>query len=203
MCHANSVRADEAEKFVLERLKEIILVPEHIKQIVDEMNEQIEANRKPWEMELNGLDRKIEETEGKLKKWQELVKSNPELTKELEGRMTELEIKYIEKKHRKDELLKLLQAEGYKVKTEDVSKVMKVANRAITDSDSKADTKEILRTFIDKITFDKETKSDYLIYTHFSKEIVDRLNSLTKQEPTAGMNAVGSFTFSAPLELII
>ena len=58
------------------------------------MNEQIESNRKPWEMELNGLDGKIEETEGKLKKWQELVKSNPELTKELEGRMTELEIKY-------------------------------------------------------------------------------------------------------------
>ncbi|AMC01442.1 Uncharacterised protein [Aerococcus viridans] len=86
------------------------------------MNEQIEANQKPWEMELNGLDGKIKETEGKLKKWQELVKSNPELTKELEGRMTELKIKYIENKHRKDELLKLLQAEGYKFTTEDVFK---------------------------------------------------------------------------------
>lgn len=154
-------------------------------------------------MELNGLDGKIEETEGKLKKWQELVKSNPELTKELEGRMTELEIKYIEKKHRKDELLKLLQAEGYKVTTEDVSKVMKVANRAIMDSDSKADTKEILRIFIDKITFDKETKSDYLIYTHFSKEIVDRLNDLTKEEPTAGKNAVGSLTLKNLIKVII
>src|SRR5699024_7114608 len=122
------------------------------------MNEQIEANRKPWEMELNGLDGKIEETEGKLKKWQELVKSNPELTKELEGRMTELEIKYIEKKHKKDELLKLLQSERYKVKIEDVSKIMKVANRAITDLDSKADTKEISRTFVNKITFDTKLK---------------------------------------------
>lgn len=180
-----------------------ILVPEHIKQIVDEMNEQIESNRKPWEMELNGLDGKIEETEGKLKKWQELVKSNPELTKELEGRMTELEIKYIEKKHRKDELLKLLQAEGYKFTTENVSKVMKVANRAIMDSYSKADTKEILRTFIDKITFNKETKADYLIYTHFSKEIVDRLNDLTKEEPTAGKSAVGSLTLKNLIKVII
>ena len=42
--------------------------------------------------------------------------------------------------------------------TQDVSKVMKVANRAITDSDSKADTKEILRTFVDKITFDTKLK---------------------------------------------
>ena len=80
---------------------------------------------------------------------------------------------------------------------------MKVANRAIMDSDSKADTKEILRTFIDKITFDKETKSDYLIYTHFSKEIVDRLNSLTKQEPTAGKSAVGSFYLRYMLKLAI
>ena len=180
-----------------------ILVPEHIKQIVDEMNEQIESNRKPWEMELNGLDGKIEETEEKLKKWQELVKSNPELTKELEGRMTELEIKYIEKKHRKDELLKLLQAEGYKFTTENVSKVMKVANRAIMDSYSKADTKEILRTFIDKITFNKETKADYLIYTHFSKEIVDRLNDLTKEVPTAGKSAVGSLTLKNLIKVII
>ena len=72
--------------------------------------------------------------------------------------MTELEIKYIEKKHKKDELLKLLQSERYKVKIEDVSKIMKVANRAITDSDSKADTKEILRTFVNKITFDTKLK---------------------------------------------
>ena len=117
--------------------------------------------------------------------------------------MPELEIKYIEKKHKKDELLKLLQAERYKVKTEDVSKIMKVANRAITDSDSKADTKEILRTFVNKITFNKETKADYLIYTHFSKEIIDRLNDLTKEEPTAGMNAVDPFTFSTPFKLLI
>ncbi len=165
--------------------------------------EQIEADRKPQELELNGLDGKIEETEGKLKKWQELVKSNPELTKELEGRMTELEIKYIEKKHRKDELLKLLQAERYKVKTEDVSKVMKVANRAIMESDSKADTKEILRTFIDKITFFFDDTANYEIYTHFSKEIVDRLNDLTKEEPTAGMNAVGSLSLKSSAKLII
>lgn len=43
-----------------------------------------------------------------------------------------------------------------------------------------------MRIFIDKITFDKETKDNYLIYTHFSKEVIDLLNDLTKEEPTAG-----------------
>lgn len=106
MCHANSVRAVEAEKFILNRLKEVILLPEHIKKIVGEMNEQIEVNRKPWEAELDGLYKKLKETEEKLKKWQDLVKVNPELASELKGRMTELEIKYIEQKQRRGELLK-------------------------------------------------------------------------------------------------
>ena len=33
------------------------------------MNEQIEVNRKPWEAELDGLYKKLKETEEKLKKW--------------------------------------------------------------------------------------------------------------------------------------
>ena len=203
VCHANSVRAGKAEKFVLDRLKEVILIPEHMKQIVDEMNQQIETNRKPWRIELDELDGKLKATEGKLKKWQDLVRANPELTTELQGRITELEIKYIEKRQRREELLKLLQAGGYKVKMDDVSKVIELANRVISESGSKANTKEILRTFIDKITFNKETKADYLIYTHFSREIVDRLNDLIKEEPTEGKNSVGSLTLKNPVKLII
>jgi len=50
----------------------------------------------------------------------------------------------------------------------DVTKITDSANRAVSDSDNKANTKDILRTFVDKITFNKETKTDYLVYTHIS-----------------------------------
>lgn len=65
------------------------------------MNQQIETNRKPWKFELDELDEKLKATEGKLKKWQDLVRANPELAIELQGRITELEIKYIEKRQRR------------------------------------------------------------------------------------------------------
>lgn len=86
---------------------------------------------------------------------------------------------------------------------DDVSKVIELANRVISESGSKANTKDILRTFIDKITFNKETKAGYLIYTHFSREIVDRLNDLIKEEPTEGKNCVGSLTLKNPVKLIL
>lgn len=92
--------------------------------------------------------------------------------------------------------------QGHKIKKEDIVKVMGLANRVIDESNSKADTKSILRTFVDKITFDKESKDSYTIYTHFTEEIVDRLNELTNEEPTAGKNAVGSFTLIPPMELV-
>lgn len=57
----------------------------------------------------------------------------------------------------------------------DVTKITDSANRAVSDSDNKANTKDILRTFVDKITFNKETKTDYLVYTHISvkKQMID------------------------------
>ena len=44
-----------------ERNPVVCIIYVQITQDVDEMNEQIEANQKPWEMELNGLDGKIKE----------------------------------------------------------------------------------------------------------------------------------------------
>lgn len=50
VCKANNVRADDAEKFVLDRLKDVLLIPQDLTQIVDEMNQKIDENRKPWKM---------------------------------------------------------------------------------------------------------------------------------------------------------
>lgn len=68
VCRADSVRADDVEKFVLDRLKDVLLIPQHLTQIVDELNQKIDENRKPWKMELNGLHEKVEDTKKKLEK---------------------------------------------------------------------------------------------------------------------------------------
>ncbi len=203
VCRGNSVRADDAEKFVLDRLKDVLLIPQHLNQIVDEMNQKIDENRKPWKMELDGLHEKIESTKQSLEKWKELVKANPELSSELDERITGLEIEYIESNQRKQELIKLLDAEGQKIKRKDAVKVIKLVNAKVAASKNKAEIKAILRTFIDKITFNKETKSDYKIYMTFTQDVIDILNERAHKEPTAGKNAVGSFYLKYILKLAV
>ena len=66
----------------------------------------------------------------------------------------------------------------------------------IEDSDSKKTTKAILMTFVDRITLDKESKSNFKIYMTFDQVVIDRLNEFMSSEPTAELNAVGSFVLS-------
>lgn len=80
---------------------------------------------------------------------------------------------------------------------------MKLVNALIEDTDSKKTTKAILKTFIDRITFDKETKSDFKIYMKFDQAVVNRLNEFMAKESTAELNAVDSLTLSTMLKLHI
>ena len=73
----------------------------------------------------------------------------------------------------------------------------------IEDSDSKKTTKAILMTFVDRITLDKESKSNFKIYMTFDQVVIDRLNEFMSSEPTAELNAVDSFTLSTMLKLHI
>ena len=72
----------------------------------------------------------------------------------------------------------------------------------IEDSDSKKTTKAILITFVDRITLDKESKSNFKIYMTFDQVVIDRLNEFMSSEPTAELNAVDSFVFDVVFELL-
>lgn len=78
-----------------------------------------------------------------------------------------------------------------------------LVNSTVAVSDSKANTKAILRTFIGKITFNKEMKSDYNIHMTFTEDVIDILNESAHKEPTAGKNAVGSLCLRYMLNLDI
>lgn len=203
VCHANSVRADEAEAFILERLREVILFPDNLSQVVAELNKQIKLQRAPWERELQQLEREMTDTQNKIDKWYSLMKTTPELSKELEERIQRLELEHIEHKQRSHELTRILGTEGFRIKKEDATNVMMLVNKLLTDTNSKVATKGILRAFIDRITFDKETKADFKIYMKFDQVVIDQLNAFMNKESTANKNAVGSLFVSSVLNLVI
>ena len=202
VCHANSIRADKAEPFVLERLSEVIQVPEILSNVVSELNKQIQTQRKPWERELQQLGADIVETQKKLEKWEDLIKVSPELRVDLNDRIHQLEMECVNNRKRTQELVQILHTEGYSIKLSDAKKVMGLVTQLLADSDSKAAKKAILRTFIDRITVDKDSKSNYKIYMKFDDVVITKLNEQMKKEPTAG-NAVGSFSVGTPLEIVV
>lgn len=79
-----------------------------------------------------------------------------------------------------------------------------MVNGLIEDSDSKKTTKAILKTFVDWITFDKESKSNFKIYMTFDQVVIDRLNEfMSSSEPTAELNAVGSIILPKILKITV
>ena len=203
VCHANSIQADVAESFVLDRLREVIAFPENLNKIIDELNQQIKSQRKPWELELQTLEKELVETKAKIDRWHTLLKDTPELSSELGTRIEHLEIEYYNHKQRIKELNCMLEVEGYNIKRADSKKVLELVNALIGGSVSKKTPKAILKTFVDRITFDKESKCDFKIYMTFDQLIIDRLNEFMSSEPTAETNAVGSFILPKILKLSV
>ena len=126
----------------------MIAFPENLNKIIDELNQQIRSQRKPWELELQTLEKELVETQTKIDRWHTLLKDTPELSSELSARIEQLEITYYTHKQRIQELNRILEVEGYKIKKEDTKKVLELVNALIEDSDSKKTTKAILKTFV-------------------------------------------------------
>ena len=181
----------------------MIAFPENLNKIIDELNQQIRSQRKPWELELQTIEKELVETQTKIDRWHTLLKDTPELSSELSARIEQLEITYYTHKQRIQELNRILEVEGYKIKKEDTKKVLELVNALIEDCDSKKTTKAILKTFVDRITFDKESKSNFKIYMTFDQVVIDRLNEFMSSEPTAELNAVGSFVLSKILKITV
>lgn len=203
VCHANSVRADEAERIILDRLREVIALPNHLTKIIEELNGHISTQRIPWELELKEIEAKKKEIRAKIDKWLTLTEDTPELKYDLEERISNLEHDFNKLSQRAYELAHALDTEGYKIDANDARKVLELVNNVLADTTSKASIKAILRSFIEKITFDKETKDNFKIYMRFDQAVIDKLNTHKKAETTAGKDAVVSLRLIKRLKFYV
>lgn len=101
------------------------------------------------------------------------------------------------------ELDHILNTEGYQIDEKDARKVLELVNNVLADTTSKASIKAILRSFIEKITFDKETKGNFKIYMRFDQAVINKLNTHKNAETTAGKDAVVSISMSKDLNIIL
>lgn len=185
VCHANSIRADVAEGFVADRLKEIIQVPEILGGLVKEINLQMKKASSQYETELSLLQVKATDIEEKLSKWNNLLEDNPEMIVELDGRINELQNQKIINQEEQNQLKRLKDQEGESIKVTDIT-VLLTAVEGLLKKGTTKEVKQIYQCFIKEITFNKDTKADIQMTVYFNEAIVDQLNKSYQEAISRG-----------------
>jgi site-specific DNA recombinase len=90
VCSANSVRAEYAEQYVYQRIKEVVNNEKILKDIISNINEQKKENVQPLQKELNHLKQKISSLEAKRRKYFDLYEDELIDKESLVGRLEEL-----------------------------------------------------------------------------------------------------------------
>lgn len=90
VCHANSVRKDEAEKAVTERIRQAVAKPDILKKVVRSVNEHRSGRIKPLRDELAAVQARIDKLEEKKRKYLGLYEMD-EIDRDLfAGRLNDL-----------------------------------------------------------------------------------------------------------------
>ncbi|WDL99183.1 recombinase family protein [Alicyclobacillus sp. ALC3] len=90
VCKSNGVRADEAEQAVFDRLKEAVVRPNVLRDVVDRVNARRSASSKPLASELKSVEKELEQLNGRKERWYRLYEEDGMERDMLVGRLNEL-----------------------------------------------------------------------------------------------------------------
>ncbi|MGG5342099.1 recombinase family protein [Enterococcus sp. AZ192] len=175
VCHANSIRADQAEQFVAARLKEIVQHPQIIKEVIQALNQEMEEQRLPLSQELKVIQTEKKEITAKIEKLTLLLEEDPELLDSLKERLEKKHTLRREKQIRENELLSILSYQGKKIEVGNVTDIVIGIDKLVSNQE-KQQIKQLYRTFIQKITFTPDTKDHLQLTMYFDQSIIDQLN---------------------------
>lgn len=200
VCHANSIRAETAEGFVADRLKEVIQVPEILEKLVKELNLQMKEANNQYEDQLSNLKTKAYEIETKLNKWNDLLEDNPEMIVELADRINELQNRKIMNREEQNQLTLQKNKERESLKVTDITVLLNAIERLLKEGTTK-EVKQIYQCFIKEITFNKDTKANIQMILYFEEAIVNQLNKSYQEAISRGDMAI--FVSQLTIELTV
>lgn len=200
-CNANSIRADYIEKFVADRLVEIITVPGFLDVLVREINARIREEIKPLEQELAVLETTIQDISEKLESWKQFEAIANEFSEDINQRKEELTEQLIFSKQREREILSVLEHQDQLVEVTDIEKILKALNEMLKHAE-KAVIKQVYRSFIEKVEFDPLNKEDIRITMRFDENVIQQLNQIYQEAVSDHMDTA-FFVLKRPFTLIV
>lgn len=175
VCHANSIRADVAEAYVAQRLKEIVQVPEILAQLVESLNQEMVQQVKPLEQELAVIGSQYEELDRKLTNLYQAIEYDPSFSQMVRGRIVELEQQKSELTHREQTILAFLGNQDIQLSIADVKLIVESIDQMVQNQE-KSKLKQLYGSFIKEITFDpldKEHLEIKLLFDEKTKQIIE------------------------------
>ncbi len=90
VCGFNSIRADYVEEYVLNRINEVVKHPKILKELVSKVNQHKKKMIKPLQMELEAVNKSLENIQGSRKKYLDLYETDLIDQEMFSGRIKEL-----------------------------------------------------------------------------------------------------------------
>ncbi len=194
-CRANSVRADEAEKYVFDRIKKVMLNEQVLKDIVNNLNKTRKEVIKPLESEKKAIEKQMENHAEKKKRVFDLYEDGNLPKEMLTERLKDLETKMEQLELRKLEIMDKIRSNSsdpipYKV----VKEAMQDFNKLLSSAD-KDQRKLFLQLIVEKITVGENKKVD-TIEIHFNETLYNLIKSFLGEESSYDEDSSSSFVFA-------
>lgn len=185
VCHANSIRADEAEKLVALKLRMVLSDPEVGQAVVQRMKASEANQRQALDEIIANKQRDIKALTQKLRRLQSTVDEEPTLKSDLEPRIHQLLGDQVGLESELRELRERDVQSDSSLSVENVTQLLKLIAEVVQGRDT--DTlKYIYQCFIEKITFDRKEK---LVWVHmrFDSDVTEELAEYTEAMSDEGI----------------
>ncbi|TCP52557.1 site-specific DNA recombinase [Tumebacillus sp. BK434] len=188
VCKANTIRKEVAEDYVIKRLKEVILQPSILEDVVKKINATMSGKIKPLEDELRGIDKSLTSIDAKKQKLFKLYEDDLIDKDDLSKRFDALKDEYAKLEARKEEISPQLQDQNRNpIAYSFVQSVLTQFDKLLRSAPPEQQ-KALLRLIIKKITIKKDRRKIESIELCFDEEVQ---TYFLGQAPSA--NAGGAF----------
>lgn len=197
VCHANSIRADEAEALVKEKLDQVLRDPDIGQAVVEAMNSHHEDIVARIQSIIKGKKRLLDSIQAKVQRWDVL---DDELVNTVGATRIALRLEQLDKERLSVEsdlrdaqrrLSKVTDAPG----AMDITRLLELVHHVCSEP-TRSTLKELYRIFITQVTFDRNEKL-VKVHMRFDNDIIARLNQEVEKDEA---KRASSFLFASKVE---
>lgn len=163
-CHANSIPADDAERYVFDRLAEVATRPKTLQDIVKKLNSSRAGDRGEYEQGLARLEKELQALDAKRDKWFSLYEEDGIPVSHLRKRLAEIEEQMVALGERKASLEESIASQvSVRVSLENVQMVLSDFQSAL-ELCNPNQRKSLLSMVVQKVTV-KNRRVDQIVLT--------------------------------------